>query len=303
MKKNNKRTLNGILLLDKPLGITSNRALQDVKWLFNAKKAGHTGSLDPLATGLLPLCFGKATKLSQYVLNADKGYQVTMQLGKKTTTGDAEGDVVEEHDASNITDQQLAEVVEQFTGDIEQTPSMFSALKHNGVPLYKLAREGKTVERKSRTVTIKKMEITGREGDFVHLDVLCTKGTYIRTLVEDMGDTLKCCAYVSALRRYLAGPYQGKMVTLDELRALKTEEDKPDHTKLDRYLMPLDTAISDLPKVSVNAALSHYIKQGQAINITNAPLDGMVAIYLNETTFMGIGEVMDDGKVAPRQMV
>jgi len=215
------RPVDGILLLDKPLHLSSNQALQKVKHLFQAKKAGHTGSLDPLATGMLPLCFGKATKLAQGLLGVDKKYVVTAKLGEMTTTGDAEGDVIETKPVPAVTIEALQAVLMRFTGEIQQTPPMYSAVKMGGKPLYELARQGITVERQSRPVTIYVISLKELALPFVTLEVHCSKGTYIRTLVEDIGRALGCGAYVTALRRTVVGNFlEDSMLTLDQLREL-----------------------------------------------------------------------------------
>ena len=201
-----RRKVDGVLILDKPRGMSSNAALQKVRWLLNAEKAGHTGSLDPLATGVLPLCFGEATKFSQYLLDADKGYETVMQLGVTTTTGDAEGEVVEQRPVE-VGEAQLLEALEGFRGAISQIPPMYSALKRDGQPLYKLARAGEVVEREARSVTIARLELAAFEGDRPRLQVACSKGTYIRTLVEDIGQVLGCGAHVAELRRTQVGPF------------------------------------------------------------------------------------------------
>ncbi len=218
------RDVNGILLLDKPSGITSNDALQQVKRLYFAKKAGHTGSLDPLASGVLPICMGEATKVSAFLLDADKRYQVRCQLGVRTATADAEGEVLETRPVGNYSEQQLEAVLDGFRGSIEQVPPMYSALKHEGQRLYKLARQGVEVEREARTVEIYQLTLTGRGPDWIDIAVHCSKGTYVRTLAEDIGDRLGCGAHVSALRRTAVGPYsETGLVTLEQLRALQGE--------------------------------------------------------------------------------
>ena len=221
--KSKRRSIDGILIFDKPLGMSSNAALQKVRWLFNANKGGHTGSLDPLATGVLPLCLGEATKFSQYLLDADKAYVTEARLGMTTATGDAEGDVLEIK-PFNVTLADVEALLPRFTGEIDQVPPMYSALKHEGQPLYKLARAGETIERKARTITISQLKVLGLEGDRLQLEVHCSKGTYIRSLVEDIGAGLGCGAHVSALRRIKAGPFDlSQSVTLEALEALHAE--------------------------------------------------------------------------------
>ncbi|WP_111658117.1 tRNA pseudouridine(55) synthase TruB [Isoalcanivorax indicus] len=300
-RKRRGRDINGILLLDKPPGVTSNGALQVVKRLFAAAKAGHTGSLDPLATGMLPICFGEATKFSQYLLDADKSYRVTARLGVTTDTGDADGEV---RDTRPVTAD--AATVERtlmtFLGDIEQIPSMYSAIKHQGQPLYKLARQGIEVERQPRQVTIHRLEVLGQDGDDLHFEVDCTKGTYVRSLVEDLGEALGCGAHVTLLRRLSAGPYPTDgMLTLDELGSLKEEGG---FEALDARLLPVETAVADWPQVKLGRDAAFYLCQGQPVMAADRPRDGMVTLYNAESgAFLGVGEVQEDGMIAPRRLV
>jgi len=294
------RDVNGILLLDKPPGITSNDALQQVKRLFFAKKAGHTGSLDPLASGVLPICMGEATKVSAFLLDADKRYEVRCQLGVKTATADAEGDVISTRPVENYSEAQIESVLEQFRGPIEQIPPMYSALKHEGQRLYKLARQGIEVERASRPVDIHALTLTARGDDWLDIFVHCSKGTYVRTLVEDIGEQLGCGAHVSALRRTAVGPYDDdKLVTLEALETLK-EQDK--HA-MDDLLLPIETALTQWPNVNLSADAAFYLRQGQAVLVPRAPTSGWVRLYEGEHTFLGMGEILDDGRVAPRRMM
>ncbi|HED52465.1 MAG TPA: tRNA pseudouridine(55) synthase TruB [Gammaproteobacteria bacterium] len=294
------RDVNGILLLDKPSGITSNDALQQVKRLFFAKKAGHTGSLDPLASGVLPICMGEATKVSAFLLDADKRYEVRCQLGIKTATADAEGDVISTRPVENYSEAQIESVLEQFRGPIEQIPPMYSALKHEGQRLYKLARQGIEVERASRPVDIHALTLTARGDDWLDIFVHCSKGTYVRTLVEDIGEQLGCGAHVSALRRTAVGPYDDdKLVTLEALETLK-EQDK--HA-MDDLLLPIETALTQWPNVNLSADAAFYLRQGQAVLVPRAPTSGWVRLYEGEHTFLGMGEILDDGRVAPRRMM
>jgi tRNA pseudouridine55 synthase len=266
--RSKRRDIDGVLIFDKPLGMSSNNALQKVRWLFNAAKGGHTGSLDPLASGVLPLCLGEATKFSQYLLDADKAYVTEARLGMTTTTGDAEGDVLESKPV-NVTLEQVESFLPQFTGDILQIPPMYSALKHEGQPLYKLARAGETVERKPRSVTINQLKVLGLEGDRLRLEVHCTKGTYIRTLVEDLGTALGCGAHVSELRRIQAGPFDlSKAVTLEELEALHAEGG---HLALDHLLMPSDCGLQDWPEVELTEQTAYYLNHGQAVRVPGSP--------------------------------
>ncbi|MDH5711354.1 MAG: tRNA pseudouridine(55) synthase TruB [Gammaproteobacteria bacterium] len=292
------RPVNGVLLLDKPLGISSNKALQQVKNIYSATKAGHTGSLDPLATGMLPICFGEATKISAFLLDADKRYRFTCQLGITTTTGDAEGEVLESRDASAIKQADIEYVLPDFIGDIIQVPPMYSALKHNGQRLYKLAREGIEVERKARTITIYDIVLHSFEGDLLDLEVSCSKGTYVRTLAEDIGEVLGCGAHITKLRRLSVGPYQGEMITAEQLYELARQG----NDALDKILLPIESGVADWPDVRLGADAAFYIGQGQAVLVPNAPTEGWVRIY-DQQKFIGVGEIQDDGRVAPRRMI
>lgn len=297
------RKVNGILLLDKPAGITSNAALQQVKRLFDACKAGHTGSLDPLATGVLPLCFGEATKFSQYLLEANKHYLARVKLGVITDSGDSDGKTLETREVPAFDDSTIESVLSQFRGDIMQTPSMFSALKVDGQPLYKLARQGIEVERKARPVRIEQLDLIERSHDELLLDIHCTKGTYVRTLAEDIGLELGSGAHVIELRRLGAGPYKiASTVTMEALEAMDG-----DFAAMDEQLLPLWSAVSDWPSVRLTEITAAYLKQGQPIQIANAPTNGWVRIFSESEndaeTFIGVGEIQEDGKVAPRRLV
>lgn len=294
-----KRSINGILLLDKPKGMTSNQALQTAKQLFSASKAGHTGSLDPLATGLLPLCFGEATKFSQFLLNADKTYCVSARLGFKTNTGDAEGEVIETRPVTNYSTDQLESVLSAFRGPISQIPPMFSALKHKGRPLYKLARQGLVVERNPRTVTIHSLRLLdSRDVDVVNLQIRCSKGTYIRTLIEDIGEALGCGAYVHDLRRLGVANYlAAQMVSLEELQSLSLAE-------CDQKLLSLDSLLNEWPVLKISQAAAYYLFRGQAVLLPNLPKQGFVRLLLQESgQFIGVGEILDDGRITPRRLV
>jgi tRNA pseudouridine55 synthase len=298
------RPLDGILVLDKPHGVSSNRALQMAKRLYGAAKAGHTGSLDPLATGVLPLCFGEATKFSQYLLDADKAYESTFVLGVATATGDAEGEVLATVDASAVTEADVAAALETFRGEIEQVPSMYSALKHQGQPLYKLARQGKEVERKARRVVIKQLELRGfRTGARAEVDVYleCSKGTYVRSIAEDLGSMLSCGGHVSRLRRTRAGPFAIEdSVTMATLEALQANDRIAD---MDALLLSADAAVEGLPLVKLSQSGGFYIRQGQPVLVPNAPCGGMVRVALETGEFLGVGEMLDDGRVAPRRLI
>ncbi|OOZ45706.1 tRNA pseudouridine(55) synthase TruB [Solemya velum gill symbiont] len=294
------RPVSGILLLDKPVGITSNAALQKVKWIYKAAKAGHTGSLDPLAEGLLPICLGEATKISAYLLDADKRYTTTVKLGEKTTTADAEGEVIESRPVENISAQRVTEVLQNYLGEQEQIPPMYSAVKHEGKRLYDLAREGKEVERKSRKITIYSLELTSINADELVLDVHCSKGTYIRTLAEDIGEMLGCGGHVSALRRTSVGPFdESNCMTL---ASLEEQADAP-FAELDALLLPIDNGLNHWPEVRLDANSSHYLKQGQPVLVPKAPTEGWVRVYDASDNFIGVGEVDDDGLIAPRRLM
>jgi tRNA pseudouridine55 synthase len=275
-----------------------------VKRLYGAAKAGHTGSLDPLATGVLPLCFGEATKFSQFLLDADKAYESTFVLGVATATGDAEGEVLETLDASALAEADVALALEAFRGEIEQVPSMYSALKHEGQPLYKLARRGQEVERKARQVVIRQLQLRAfRAGAQPQVDVYleCSKGTYVRSIAEDLGRMLACGAHVAKLRRTRAGAFAiGDSVTLATLEALRASERIAD---MDALLLPADAALEGLPLVRLSSSGGFYMRQGQAVLVPNAPGGGMVRVALETGEFLGIGEILDDGRVAPRRLI
>ena len=297
------RSVSGILLLDKPAEITSNAALQLVKRMFNAVKAGHTGSLDPLATGLLPLCFGEATKFSQFLLDADKRYLARVKLGVITDSGDADGEVIETRTVPEISDAQLEKALSHHRGEIIQVPSMFSAIKIDGQPLYKLARKGIEVERKGRPINVYELQVTDRQVDEFTLEVQCSKGTYIRTLVEDVGEELGCGAHVIGLRRLSAGPFdETEAVSMSQL-----EELKGNLTELDKFLLPVSAVVKEWPVVELTDITASYLRQGQPVQVANAPADGWVGIFTEsveeDDSFVGVGEILGDGRVAPRRLV
>ncbi len=294
------RPVHGILLLDKPSGITSNEALQTVKHLFFARKAGHTGSLDPLASGLLPICLGEATKVSGFLLDADKRYWVECKLGERTATGDAEGEVLESRPVASYDEQQLEAVLAQFRGPIQQIPPMYSALKHQGQRLYKLARQGIEVEREPRDIQIHALNLLAFAGDRLEIDVHCSKGTYVRTLAEDIGEKLGCGAHVTGLRRTAVGPYrEDQMVTLQQLETMHAE----DRRSLDKLLLSVESALMQWPDVSLSSDAAFYLQQGQPVLVPHAPTSGWVRLYQNKDDFLGMGEILDDGRVAPRRLL
>lgn len=293
------RQLNGILVLDKPGGESSNRSLQRAKRLFDAAKAGHTGSLDPLATGVLPLCFGEATKLSQFLLDADKTYRTTIRLGIKTDSGDSQGNIVNTSDES-VSLEHLNKCLEAFRGEITQVPSMYSALKHKGVPLYKLARQGQEVERKVRHVTIHRLELLDFRGNEVDLEIDCSKGTYIRTIADDLGDMLGVGGHVTVLRRLRSGPFsENDAVSLETLEKEATEGGAQ---SLDRFLLPSDFAVEHLEKVTLPTITADFMRQGQPVIARGLPTRGIVRLYDDEG-FFGIGSILDDGRVKPVRLL
>jgi tRNA pseudouridine55 synthase len=297
MRHNRKRKVNGILLLNKPLNCTSNQALTVVKRLYNANKAGHTGSLDPLATGMLPICFGEATKFSQFLLEADKEYEVEAKLGLRTETGDAEGAIIAERPVPATNIQNLDTVLAHFRGEIDQIPSMYSALKYQGQPLYVYARKGIEIERPSRKVMIYDLEILEYEDDCLRIRVRCSKGTYIRTLVDDIGEMLGCGAYVTMLHRTFVHPYSDhQMITLEELESQQEDQ-------LDSHLLPVDTALHAWPMMTLNESMAFYMRQGQPIIIPKAPTSGLVRLAMTDGKFIGVGEVIEDGRIKPKRLV
>ncbi len=291
------KNLNGIFLLDKPLNVSSNHALQRVKRLFHAKKAGHTGSLDPLATGMLPICFGEATKFSQFLLESDKSYLVTATLGIKTATGDSEGEVIAERPVENISREKIESVLQQFRGVIQQIPPMYSAIKYQGKPLYSLARKGIEVERKPREVNIYELSLQDVGEKSFSLEIHCSKGTYVRTLIEDIGEELQCGAHVSQLRRPFVNPYQQhKMYTFEEIESF-TE------SALENTLLPVETSLNAFQAIKLSTSAAFYMRMGQPVMVSQLHYKGLVRMYSDNDRFLGVGEVLDDGRVAPRRLV
>ncbi len=310
------RAVNGILILDKPLERSSNSALTVCRAIYKAAKAGHTGALDPLATGVLPICLGEATKFSQYLLDADKVYRSTFVFGECRSTGDAEGEVVAEADASGLTAEDVTRAMVAFQGDILQVPPMYSALKRDGKPLYELARKGIEVEREARPVTISHFElesfVPGPRAEAT-VRVHCSKGTYIRSLAEDLGAALGVGGYVGGLRRLQAGPFvEEQSYGFDELQALR---DREAFDELDALLLPVDAALDHIPEKTFGEVSAHFLLQGQAVQISQAPTEGLLRLYgpvgmlsAGETVgtgreFLGIGEILDDGRVTPRRLL
>lgn len=296
------RKVNGILLLNKPLDISSNGALQQVKRLFAAKKAGHTGSLDPKATGMLPICFGEATKFSQFLLESNKSYSVEVKLGVKTTTGDAEGEIVQTREVFPLPDEKINPILQTFLGTQQQIPPMYSAIKIKGKPLYTLARKGIEIPREPRAIHIFQIALTERiDNETFRLLVRCSKGTYVRTLVEDIGEALGVGAHVSQLHRLAVEPYEeDKMLTLPALEAIFEQSG---YSGLDSCLLPLETSVQAYPAVKLSSAAAFYIRMGQPVRVPQLPPSGGVRIYTENTEFMGVGDILEDGRIAPRRLI
>ncbi len=299
-RRNKGRNISGILLLDKPIGMTSNAALQRVKRLFNANKAGHTGNLDPMASGLLPICLGEATKVSGFLLDSDKHYTGTAKLGERTNSGDADGEVLETRPVEVYSEARIREVFSQFTGEISQIPPMHSAIKVDGQPLYKLAHQGIEIERKPRQVEIFSLHLLAQRENELDIDVHCSKGTYIRTLVQDIGEELGCGAHLSALRRTGAGPFDlENSLTLAELEQLAEDS----FEAMDAHLLPMEFALADWPQLRLTPDSAHYLCQGQAVQVPKAPTRGWVCLFADDDRFLGVGQILSDGRVAPRRLI
>ncbi|MDR3431510.1 MAG: tRNA pseudouridine(55) synthase TruB [Rouxiella aceris] len=301
------RDIHGVLLLDKSLGLSSNDALQKVKRLYNANRAGHTGALDPLATGMLPLCLGEATKFSRFLLDSDKRYRVIARMGQRTDTSDAEGKLIAERPVT-FSQAELDAALESFRGETQQIPSMYSALKYQGRKLYEYAREGIEVPRESRSITVYELQFIRWEGHDVELEIHCSKGTYIRTIVDDLGEKLGCGAHVSFLRRLQVATYPlERMVTMDQLNALiaQAEADGIEPREvLDPLLLPMDSPCEDFPEVNLLPVVAGYVKQGQPVQVSGAPLSGLVRMTEGEERkFIGVAEIDDQGRVAPKRLV
>jgi len=307
-KRSPKRPVNGVLILNKSQGFTSNQALQKARWLFNAAKAGHTGSLDPLTTGVLQLCFGEATKFSQFLLDSDKTYRATITFGKRSNTGDSEGTLLSDEGASDLTLKAIEAVLPQFRGEIEQVPPMFSALKHQGQPLYKLARAGIEIEREARKVHIFSLKVLNfrphQKYPELDIEVECSKGTYIRSLAMDIGELLKCGALISALHRSKVSRFtEQQAISLSDLEA----EREDDPTKLDHHLLPIEQMILHLGAIVLSESTGYYFQQGQPVLVGSAlkqtQVGETVRVSLDNGEFLGVAEILDDGRVAPRRLV
>ncbi|HDR0998052.1 tRNA pseudouridine(55) synthase TruB [Pasteurella multocida] len=295
------RDIDGVFLLDKPQGMSSNDIMQKVKRVFQANKAGHTGALDPLATGMLPICLGEATKFSQFLLDADKRYQVTAKLGERTDTSDAEGQVVETRDVQ-VDVQDILAALPHFRGDLMQVPTMFSALKHQGKPLYEYARAGITVEREARPITIFDLQFIAYDAPYLTLEVHCSKGTYIRTLVDDLGEYLGCGAHVTMLRRTAVANYPVEaMMNWDTLQVLAAQQDL---ALLDLHLLPTDSAVSALPALHLNQEQSKAISFGQRVKFDNpTQLTGQVRLFSDTQQFLGVALVDEHNVIRPQRLM
>lgn len=301
MSKTKWRPVDGIVLLDKPIGLSSNQALQRVRRLFRAAKAGHTGALDPLATGMLPLCLGEATKFSQFLLDADKRYITCIQLGKRTTTGDREGDVLTDLPVPELTDEALESVLNRFRGEIEQIPPMYSALKHEGKPLYEYARQGIVIERKRRQVTIADLTLVSRTADTLTLDIRCSKGTYIRTIGEDIGEMLGCGAHLHSLHRVSTAGYSAEnMLTLEAFETIAEQGEDA----LDALLLPMDTAVEHLDKVFFSPEQTKDMMFGRSVPNETLLMDGSLVRLYDQMTqrFLGLG-ILKESIIRPHRLV
>ncbi|TNF88051.1 MAG: tRNA pseudouridine(55) synthase TruB [Gammaproteobacteria bacterium] len=293
------RDIDGILILDKPAGISSNHALQQVRRLYRARKAGHCGSLDPLATGVLPVCLGQATRFSSYLLGASKTYRACAMLGRITTTGDSEGEVIASRPV-NVSREQVEAVLPRFIGAIEQVPPMYSAIRHEGRRLYQLAREGRQVERKPRGVEVYSLELLSFDHDSFEFEVCCSKGTYVRTLAEDIGNALDCGAHLTALRRGAVGQLMLKdAVSVDRLQQLAAEGSE----QIDRLLLPVSAALDRFSELRLDAAASLDIRHGRRVKLAHAPAIGLYRLVSDEGRFMGLGEVGPDAELAAKRLM
>lgn len=298
------RDVNGLIVLDKAPGLSSNAALQQVKRIFEANKAGHGGSLDPLATGLLPLCFGEATKVSRFLLDSDKKYRARMKLGVRTDSGDSEGRELAVREEFSVTRPQVEQALERFRGEIEQVPPMHSAVKVQGTPLYKLARNGQVIEREPRTVRIYEIALTDFAPRELEIELACSKGTYIRTIADELGQMLGCGAHIVALRRLAAGGFtEQDCVTAG---FLEQEKESRGMAGIDCHLAPIDQPLAFLPTVVLPDIAANQIRSGQAVLVRHLPAEGLVRMYhkvCESERFIGIGAIDDDGKVAPKRLI
>jgi tRNA pseudouridine55 synthase len=296
MNKIVRRAISGVLLLDKVAGFTSNAALQKAKWLYRAEKAGHTGTLDPFATGLLPLCLGEATKFSQFLLDADKVYRAEILLGVRTSSGDLDGEVIAERRV-DVSESALREALERFRGEIDQVPPMHSALKHAGRPLYEYARKGIEIERPPRRVSVFDIELESFDGRVASVRVHSGKGFYVRALADDLGEVLGCGAHLTGLDRLQVGPYHLEdAITLDALAEMSEEE-------RDDQLLPADNLTLDLARLDLDLEAAWQIGHGQAIWQSGLRVGALLRLYAPDGRFLGVAEVDQDGKVAPKRLI
>ena len=294
--------LDGVVVFDKPSGESSNASVQYVKRQFRARKVGHTGSLDPLATGVLPLCLGEATKFSRFLLNAEKRYEAELQFGVSTDSGDADGRVTATRSVEGLTEAGIDRALDRFRGELEQYPPMFSAVKYHGTPLYKLARRGIEIERKPRKITVFSNELKSFSKDTATLSIHCTKGTYVRCIADELGEMLGCGAHVTALRRTMVGPFETEdLVTKKDIEEARNKE------SMKNLIRPISSILRDWPEVVLGSVTAFHVKNGRPVIVPHAPTSGWVR--LSERTdktaavFLGVGEILDDGRVAPRRLM
>jgi len=290
-----RRHLSGVFLLTKPLGLSSNAALQKVRWLFRAQKAGHTGALDPLATGLLPICLGEATKFSHYLLDSTKRYQTVVKLGETTSTGDVEGEILKRRNVPALTRQSIEQVLDQFRGDIQQIPPMYSALKRDGRPLYELARQGIEIERAARPVTIYELKLIDFDAESLTLDVTCSKGTYIRVLGEDIGEALGCGGHLTHLHRIQTGHFQ--LIPEYSIEYLE----QLNETQRDMLLLPAYAPVEYLPKVQIPEGRHKYFCNGQESNIEHPPAPEV--LVFDQDHYLGLAEITDKKRLVPKRLL
>jgi tRNA pseudouridine55 synthase len=291
------RDIHGILLLDKPAGYSSNQAVQKVRWLYQARKAGHTGSLDPFATGMLPICLGEASKTAGFMLDASKTYLARARLGQSTTTGDIEGEVLASEPPPSLDTAEIAAVLARFEGTISQIPPMYSALKHQGQPLYRLARAGQEVPRKARQVIVHRLQLVSWESPFLEFRVHCSKGTYVRTLAEDIARAMGSCAHLQALRRLAVEPFEEQaMVTLDQLEARAAEG------RADECLLAPDAGLAEWPVVRLDEIGAQRFRHGNPV-AECGDVGGLVRVYGPGDKLLGLGEVMADGTLKARRLM
>ena len=295
-RANNNKSVSGVLLLDKPAGISSNSALRRVKNLLQLRKAGHTGSLDPVATGLLPICLGSATKVAGFFLDADKRYRTRIKLGESTDTGDCDGQVIERRTVC-VTKSELSKILKNFVGEYDQVPPMYSAVKVNGEPLYKLARRGIEIERSARRVTIYDLKLLDFTTLSFEIELGCSRGFYVRVLAHEIGEQLGCGGHVESLRRLGVGQLNIEdSYTIEQIEQLDSVEERR------KLIIPGDQTLSHLPKIDLSFDAAYYLCRGQTVRAGNLPPEGMVRLYENTVGFLGIGTSLGDGRVAPKRL-